>query len=98
MTPGIVFILVQHLDELGASLAQELLKNQTKLEVVEISDRAILRGEVLFHSPAHCSIHLKDGIFRVEHARQRSEQFTAIDTLLRSIAADQAHSAVGVVL
>ena len=92
------FVLVQHLDESGANLAHDVLTHQVKMPVVEIANGTILRGGVFYHAPAHSNIALKKGVFKVEHAVKRSDQFSVIDSFLKSLAKDQAERAVGIIL
>lgn len=92
------FVLLQHLSDDAIDVAHEVLKHETGLEVVEMTDGLKIKSGVIYHAPSHALVSLKDGVFGVAPATDRNEHFTVIDHAFKSIALDQGERAAGVIL
>ncbi len=97
-TQHIAYIVIQHTDISGQSLALDVIGHLSSMPVVEIADGLPLKGGTVFVAPPHMLISLSKGIFHLELAADRSQRLATIDWCFRSLAQDQQQHSVGVVL
>jgi two-component system CheB/CheR fusion protein len=95
---GMAFVLVQHLSPDHPSLLAELLRQGTRLEVVEIDDGMPVRPERVYVVPQGRDLTLKNGTLRLVPRTPAPTQHLPIDTFFSSLADDQGERAIGVVL
>ena len=96
---GMAFIIVQHLDPGHRSLLVELLQRFTPIPVVEITDRQVVRPDHIYVIPPNRDLAIEGGVLRLqERPADSTLPRLPIDHFFRSLAADQAARAIGIVL
>lgn len=91
-------ILIPHLDPTHVSLLAPLLARQANRPVVEVRDGMAVEPNGVYMIPPNHSLLIRDGVLHLADPPESGRMETAIDTFLRSLAADQQEFAVGVVL
>ena len=94
-SPGAAFIYVQHQEAGHSSLLTQILARQTPIPVKEVSGGEELRADTIFVAPAHSQAVVEGGVI---HLTLDGKSPMPIDTLFRSLAADQGSRAIAVVL
>ena len=94
---GMAFVLVQHLAPAHPSALAEILSRATTMPVAEVADEGQVEPNRVYVMPpgrdvliSECALHLV--------ARESEGQHRPIDGFLRSLAQDQRHRAIGVIL
>ena len=95
--PGMALVLVQHLDPQHASILTELLARSTKMKVQQVKNDTEVRPNRVYVIPPNKDMVITDGVLRLE-PRPPSVPHMPIDRFFRSLAADRAGKAIGVVL
>lgn len=94
---GMGFVLVQHLAPTHASVLAEILARVTHLPVMEVHDEAKVEPNHIYVIPPGRNMVIAHGKLQLI-PREMSGQNRPIDLFLRSLAEDQAHQAIGVIL
>jgi two-component system CheB/CheR fusion protein len=92
---GIAFVLVPHLDPTHASAMPDLLSKATSMPVLQVEHGMRVEPNHVYIIPPGREMTVKKGILRLE---PRRGQAMPIDIFLRSLAEDQGHNAIGVIL
>src|SRR3990172_601459 len=94
---GMAFVLVQHLAPTHPSALAEILSRATTMPVAEVTDEVHVEPNRVYVMPpgrdlliSECALHLV--------VRESQGQHRPIDGFLRSLAQDQRHRAIGVIL
>ncbi len=95
--PGMAFVVVQHLDPHHQSLLRELLSRATKMPVAQAENGIAPEPNHVYVIPSDRDVRLDRGALRLL-ARQEAGKHMPIDRFLRSLAADQAGGAIGIIL
>ena len=93
---GMAFVVVQHLDPTHVSLLTEILSRATPIPVHEVTDRLKVEPNQVYVIPPGRSMVIEDG--QLQLSEERTRQQRSIDQFLRSLAVDQGHRAIGVIL
>jgi two-component system CheB/CheR fusion protein len=96
--PGMVFILVQHLDPTHASMLVELLQEATPMRVVEATDGMGLEANHLYVIPPGVYLSVKAGTLHLSAPREPRGARLPFDFLLNSLAASVGERTVCVIL
>lgn len=96
--PGMAFVIVQHLDPTHKSLMVPILKNHTKMEVMEVTDRTKVTPNVIFVIPPNKDMAIFNGVLHLMKPSVARGFRRPIDFFLRSLAEDQKEKAVGIIL
>ncbi|WP_182868260.1 PAS domain S-box protein [Stieleria mannarensis] len=91
-------VVVQHRDPSEPSLLGPLLETSTKLDVVEITERCVLKPGRVYIAPARMYLEIQNGAARPVELGDDDSPLTSIDHFFQSLAADQAGRAIGIVL
>jgi two-component system CheB/CheR fusion protein len=94
---GMAFVVVQHLDPHHQSLLRELLSRVTKMAVTQVEDGIALEPHHVYVIPPDHDVTLRRGALRLL-SREQAAKHMPIDRFLRSLAADQAAGAIGIIL
>src|SRR5689334_10451111 len=95
---GMGFVLVQHLDPTHHSMLTEILSRATAMPVAEVrADTPVLPNHV-YVSPPGMDITIEERVLRVAPRAEPRGQHRSVDHFLRSLATDQRHAAIGVIL
>ncbi len=97
-TVNFAVILIPHLDPTHVSLLAPLLARQANRPVVEVLDGMAVEPNSVYMIPPNHSLLISNGTLHLADPPDSGRMETAIDTFLRSLAADQQEFAVGVVL
>lgn len=91
------FVVIMHLSPDQESNLTEVLRQVTDLAVAVARDGDEVRGGHAYVIPPRKRLEIEEGILRLEDT-QRTHETSTIDRFFRSLAADQAANAVGIVL
>src|SRR5258706_12022792 len=92
------FVLVSHLDPTHKSILTELLARRTKLPVTEVSDGIKVEPNNVYVLPPNTSMAVAEGILHLQPRGEGRAGRHPIDYFLRTLAQDQTHRAIGVIL
>ncbi len=97
-SPGMAFVLVQHLDPTHKSLMVSLLKNHTNMVVTQVRDNTKVVPNHVYIIPPNKDMAIFNGILHLMDPTAARGFRKPIDFFLRSLAEDQAERAVGIIL
>ncbi|HEY0161419.1 MAG TPA: CheR family methyltransferase, partial [Edaphobacter sp.] len=95
---GMAFVLITHLSPDHKSYMTEILGRCTSMPVLSIEDGLKPEPNHLYVLPPNFDATLEDGRFHLEQRPPSPRPHLPIDIFFRSLAADQKHFAIGVVL
>ena len=95
---NVAYVLVQHLDPSHRSLLSELLAKTTQLRVREIIDSTSAEANQIYVIPPNCDLALANGVLKLSPRDKTAGPARSIDNFLTSLAADQKHNAIAVIL
>lgn len=100
LDPGqnLAYIVVQHLSPHHKSALTELLSSRTKLRVEEASDGLIISPKVIYVIPCNSVMTVDEGHLVVSPRVATMSPPTPIDRLFESLADEEGHNAVGIIL
>ena len=96
--PGVALVVIQHLDPTKKSLAPELLARSTSMPVCQVEDDPQVKPDRVYVIPPGKYLSISNGKLHLSEPDKPRSARMAIDVFLRSLAADQAARAVGVIL
>ena len=97
-TANVAYIVVQHLAPDHESLLAHLLGRSRRMPVVTATDGMPLERGHVYVIPPNADIAVTRGVIRLATPPPGQRPHLPVDYLFRSLAADQGHSAIGVVL
>ena len=95
---GMAFVLVQHLDPEHESKLPQLLGRATKLPVLEVANNTRVQPDRIYVIPPNKSMTIERRILKLVPRKKTDGQFRSIDYFFDSLAADQGHQSIGVIL
>ncbi len=95
---GMAFIFIQHLDPSQQSLLPELLARVTPMRVLEIEDGMAVEADHVYVAPPSVNLVIMNGVLTLQASDRLDPRHKRIDFFFRSLASDQVHQAVGVLL
>jgi len=95
---GMAFVFVQHLDPTHPSMLTEILSRATVMPVSEVTDQITAEPNHVYVIPPGVTMGMERGILRLSPRKQTRGQHRPIDDFLSSLAHDQGHLAIGVIL
>jgi len=95
---GMAFVLIQHLDPTHASMLTDILSRATVMRVAEVRDQLAVQPNYVYVIPPGVNMVVAGGILRLSPRTEPRGQHRPIDHFLRSLAEDQGHRAIGVIL
>ncbi|HBZ68796.1 MAG TPA: chemotaxis protein CheB, partial [Deltaproteobacteria bacterium] len=96
---GIAFVVVTHSDPKTPSLLPEILSRCTRMRVSEAESGQRIEANRVYVTPPGCGLVIRDGILWLERGKKDAPRIQLpIDAFFRSLAEDQRHWAVGIVL
>ncbi|MGK0463146.1 MAG: PAS domain S-box-containing protein [Candidatus Azotimanducaceae bacterium] len=97
-SPGIAFVVIQHLDPTRKGIMPELLQRATLMKVTQAGNRMKVKPNCVYVIPPNKDLSILHGVlFLLDPTASRGLRLP-IDFFLRSLAADQREGAVGVIL
>ncbi len=97
-TPGMAFVVVQHLDPTHKSILADLVQRQTRMEVFEVEDGVKVQPNCVYIIPPDKDMGMMHASLHLTHPTARRGLRLPIDFLFRSLAHDQHERAIGIVL
>ena len=94
----LAFVLVQHLAPDHRSLLVELISRSTSMPVLEATDGARVQARHIYVIPPNATLAITNGVLQVSKPAPPREHRRPIDTFFTSLAEDQGHRAVCIVL
>jgi PAS domain S-box-containing protein len=95
---GMAFVLVQHLAPEHESMLAEILARATAMPVTEVHDEPRVQPNCVYVIPPNRTMLLTEGHLKLVPRAEIRGQHRSIDSFLRSLARDQHHHAIGVIL
>ena len=95
---GMAFVLVQHLDPTHDSILAELLSRSTRMPVSEVRDGVAVAPDHVYVIPRNTNMTIAGGVLRLLPRDEERGRHRPIDYFLRTLAEDQSHRAIGVIL
>ncbi|HEY1732584.1 MAG TPA: chemotaxis protein CheB [Terriglobales bacterium] len=95
---GMAFVIVPHLDPSRESAFRDILARSTTMTVSEVEDGMTAAPDHVYVIPRNCELTIAKGVLHIAQREQPRPVNTTIDIFLRSLAADQAGNAIGVIL
>jgi two-component system, chemotaxis family, CheB/CheR fusion protein len=95
---GLAFILVQHQDPSRPSMLSELLSRVTPMLVQEVQDGMVVQPNQIYVAPSHADVTMTDRVLKLASRPPAHTLHMPIDVFFRSLAEDQGHHAIGIIL
>jgi len=96
---GMAFVLVQHLAPGHDSMMSELLTRETTLAVSEITDGMKIAANHLYVIPPNTNLGIINGVLHLmPRGLDAKQRHLPIDYFFQSLAKDQGHNAIGIIL
>ena len=95
---GMAFVVVQHLDPTRKGAMSELLQRATRMKVVQVKDRTLVRPDCVYIIPPNKDMSLLHGVLHLLAPVAPRGLRLPIDFFLRSLAQDQQERSIGVIL
>jgi two-component system CheB/CheR fusion protein len=94
---GMAFVLLSHILRGSKSLLPEILSRSTKMQVVQVTNREQIRANQIYILPPDKFMEIQ-GDSLLLTPRPNKGRNSAIDHFLFSLAEDQAHGSIGIIL
>ncbi len=95
---GMAFVLVQHLAPKHASLLAEILSRTTAMPVTEVQAEPRVKPNRVYVIPPDRNMIISRGVLKLLPREEARGRYRPIDFFFRSLAEDQGHRAIGVIL
>ncbi len=95
---GLAVIVVQHLDPTHKAMLCEILQQQTRLSVREVTASVRIEPNAVYVIPPNSELTVMDGVLCLTRPSEPRGRRLPIDVLFCSLARDQGDRAIGVVL
>src|SRR5215813_1985359 len=95
---GLAFVLIQHLDPSHHSMLTEILARATSMPVQEVTENMAVDPNHVYVIPPASDLTISGGTLIPSRRRESRGQHRPIDLFLRTLAEDQGHKAIGVIL
>lgn len=95
---GMAYVVVQHLSPDHKSLMVELLTKKTNIPVKRIEDQMKVEADHIYLIPPGQSLTIFHGKLQLQKNKEHNHLNLPIDLFFHSLAEDQGHKAVGVIL
>ncbi|WP_168769505.1 chemotaxis protein CheB [Yoonia sediminilitoris] len=95
---GMAFIAIHHVDPDHESLMADLLAKHTKMTVALAQDRTPIAPDHVYIIPPRQFLRIEKGILYLSEPAERRGMRLPIDFFFRSLAHDQQHNAIGIIL
>lgn len=95
---GMAFVLVQHLDPKHHSILRDLVSKQTRMPVAEATDGMEVERNHVYVIPPNMTMTISGRNLALAPRNEASVPHLTADAFMRSLAAEQGPSAIGVIL
>ena len=97
-TEGMAYIVVQHLAPDHESFLTQLIARSSHMQVVTAADGMKLEPSHIYVIPPNANLAVMNDVIRIMARSKGQRPHLSVDYLFRSLAEDQGHSAIGIVL
>ena len=95
---GMAYVVVQHLDPTHKGMLPELLQRVSKMKVLQVKDRTLVRPNCVYVIPPNKTMSISKGILHLHKPVQARGQRLPIDYFLHSLAENSTKFGVGLIL
>jgi two-component system, chemotaxis family, CheB/CheR fusion protein len=95
---GMAFVLVAQLGSKYETILPELLARATQIPVSEVQDGTFVVPDHIYVIPRNMSMAIEGGVLRLRPRQEGGGRHRPIDSFLQSLAEDQGHRAIGIIL
>lgn len=95
---GMAFVIIQHLAPNHENFTSEILSRATRLQIEEVKDNVRVEPNHIYVLPPNRSMVISEGILKLLPRPQTQGLHLPINVFFQSLATDQKHRAIGVVL
>ncbi len=95
---GMAFVVIQHLDPNHAGMMPELLQRITPMKVFQAADRLKVKPNCVYVIPPGKSLSMLNGALHLFDPVQARGLRLPVDVFFRSLADDQQHRSIGIIL
>ncbi len=95
---GATFVVVQHLSPDYKSMMSELLLKHTKMPIYEVTDSVDIMPNTVYLMPPRKNMLITEGKLLLSDQMPDHSPHMSIDVFFRSIAEDQQHKVIGIIL
>ena len=95
---GMAFVLIQHLDPEHESKLPQLLARATKIPVLEVVDNTLVKPDHIYVIPPNRTMTIERRRLKLMPRKKKDGEHRSIDRFFESLAADQGHQSIGVIL
>jgi two-component system CheB/CheR fusion protein len=95
---GMAFVLVQHLDPEHESKLPQLLGRVAKVPVLEVINNTRVKPNHVYVIPPNKSMTIESRALKLVPRKKKDGHYRSIDRFLESLASDQGHQSIGVIL
>jgi two-component system CheB/CheR fusion protein len=95
---GMAFVVIQHLDPTQKGMLPELLQRVSRMKVLQVRDRMVVKPDCVFVIPPNKSMSILKGILYLFEPIEERGLRLPIDFFFRSLADDMQERGVGVIL
>lgn len=92
------YVLVQHMAPQYRSMMGELLSRETKVPVMEITDKTKVTPNKVFITPPNHDVEIRKGVLYLKPPANPVGPKPSVDNFFSSLAEDQGENAIGVIL
>lgn len=96
--PHCAFVLIQHLSPDHKSILCEIIGRYTTMKVFEVEDGMVVQPNCVYIIPPNHNMALINGILQLFDLSKSASSRMPIDFFFRSLAQDQRHNAIGIIL
>lgn len=96
--PGMAFVVVPHLNRSYHSMLPFLLSKKTNLKIKHVENTDVVERNVIYVLPENQKVIIRNGVLYLKERPESEKINKAVDTFLISLAEDQRHKAIGVIL
>jgi two-component system CheB/CheR fusion protein len=94
---GMAFVMIMHLDPKRKSMLKEILSRETSMKVITAENNISPKPNTVYVIAQNQILKIEEGIFKT-YPRPINEKNMPIDIFMRSLAEDETHYSIGVVL
>lgn len=95
---GAAFVVVQHLSPDYKSMMSELLKKHTTMPIFTVEDSMTVEPDTIYLAPPRKNMLITEGKLLLSDQMPDGHPHMSVDVFLRSLAEDQQHRGIGIVL
>lgn len=98
VSPGVAFVIIQHLDPKHKSILSSLIERYTNLPVYEIEEGMNVRPNCIYVIPPNSDLVYREGLLHLLKPAEPHGHRMPIDFFFRSLAEEKKEQAIGIVL